>query len=57
MDEKVAAQDGAIFLLHDGGQNFGADNEAPAHMLKQLSTFLVQCEETHRPFADPTPLL
>lgn len=33
-------QDGKIYVLHDCGENFGADDDAPAHMLQALEQFL-----------------
>lgn len=41
---RKAAVDGAIFLLHDCGETFGADRDAPACMLQQLAIFLEECE-------------
>lgn len=35
-----ANKDGAIYLLHDDGQNFGANDGAPYFMLYQLQQFL-----------------
>jgi hypothetical protein len=36
---------GDVIVLHDSGQTFGADIDAPSHMLQALSDFL---EETSR---------
>jgi peptidoglycan-N-acetylglucosamine deacetylase len=37
---KMADHDGAIFVLHDSGATFGADEKAPLYMLESLDGFL-----------------
>ncbi|WP_026693148.1 polysaccharide deacetylase family protein [Peribacillus kribbensis] len=37
---RKATKDGAIFLLHDCGETFGADREAPGYMLESLEVYL-----------------
>lgn len=34
-----------IILLHDSGQTFGADHNAPSYMLEALSEFLEECKQ------------
>lgn len=46
-------QDGATYVLHDCGQNPGADDTAPAYMLHQLSQFLHQATLEGQQFTDP----
>lgn len=46
-------QDGAIYVLHDCGQNRGADDAAPAYMLHELSQFLHQATLSGQQFTDP----
>jgi len=38
-------RDGSIVLLHDSGDTFGADRDAPAHMLKALDEVLTGIRE------------
>ncbi|MGM9950947.1 MAG: polysaccharide deacetylase family protein [Lysinibacillus sp.] len=45
-----AAEDGAIFLLHDCGKTLGADEEAPKFMLESLARFLADCQKRNIPF-------
>ncbi|KGR87025.1 polysaccharide deacetylase family protein [Lysinibacillus odysseyi] len=45
-----AAEDGAVFLLHDCGKTLGADEEAPKYMLECLARFLADCEKINVPF-------
>lgn len=37
---------GAIIVLHDSGQTFGADRDAPAYMLEALSEFITEALHT-----------
>lgn len=39
---------GSVIVLHDSGETFGADEDAPVHMLEALDEFLI--ETTHRGF-------
>ncbi|KAF6615691.1 polysaccharide deacetylase family protein [Paenibacillus sp. EKM102P] len=47
---------GAVIVLHDSGQTFGADREAPAYMLEALNEFITEALSTgysfHRVDAD-----
>ncbi|MEK5408489.1 polysaccharide deacetylase family protein [Paenibacillus sp. FSL W8-0439] len=47
---------GAVIVLHDSGQTFGADREAPAYMLEALNEFITEALYTgysfHRVDAD-----
>lgn len=45
-----AAENGAVFLLHDCGKTLGADEEAPKYMLECLARFLADCQERNLPF-------
>ncbi|ATP42118.1 polysaccharide deacetylase family protein [Solibacillus sp. R5-41] len=45
--------DGAIYVLHDCGQTFGADQDAPAHMLQTLHHFLEQAMQEGQAFTNP----
>lgn len=35
-------KEGAVIVLHDSGQTFGADSDAPTHMLGALEEFLIE---------------
>lgn len=37
-------EDGAVFLLHDCGQTFGADEEAPGHTIEALRTLIPEAK-------------
>jgi peptidoglycan/xylan/chitin deacetylase (PgdA/CDA1 family) len=42
---QARTEEGAIIVLHDSGDNIGADNEAPSYMLKSLEIFLKESQE------------
>lgn len=44
--------DGSIYVLHDCGQTFGADQDAPAHMLQTLHHFLEQATREGQVFTN-----
>ncbi|MEG0384591.1 MAG: polysaccharide deacetylase family protein [Solibacillus sp.] len=48
-----ARRDGAIYVLHDCGQTFGADYDAPVHMLQTLHHFLNQATQEGQTFTNP----
>lgn len=45
--------DGAIYVLHDCGETYGADHEAPAHMLHTLQDFFTQASRDGQVFTNP----
>ncbi|RBO99616.1 polysaccharide deacetylase family protein [Rossellomorea aquimaris] len=50
---KEADHDGSIFVLHDSGTTFGADEKAPHYMIESLDAFLEDASEKQIRF---TPL-
>lgn len=51
-DLKTHANDGAIYVLHDCGVNFGANDLAPYYMLQALEQFLNEAEQWDISFVD-----
>lgn len=51
-DLKTHANDGAIYVLHDCGVNFGANDLAPYYMLQALEQFLNETEQEDISFVD-----
>ena len=49
--------DGSIVVLHDDGSNPGADNEAPAHMLSVLESYIQETTENGIRFLSPDELM
>ncbi|REB08644.1 polysaccharide deacetylase family protein [Sporosarcina sp. BI001-red] len=49
--------DGSIVVLHDDGSNPGADDEAPAHMLRVLESFIQEATEKELKFITPDELM
>jgi peptidoglycan-N-acetylglucosamine deacetylase len=48
---KEADHDGSIFVLHDSGTTFGADEKAPHYMMESLNAFLEDALEKQIRFA------
>ncbi|MGN7408020.1 polysaccharide deacetylase family protein [Sporosarcina sp. SAFN-010] len=49
--------DGSIVVLHDDGSNPGADDEAPAHMLHVLESYIQEATEKGTRFISPEELM
>ncbi|WP_051508759.1 polysaccharide deacetylase family protein [Sporosarcina sp. D27] len=49
--------DGSIVVLHDDGSNPGADDEAPAHMLRVLESYIQEATKKGTRFIAPDELM
>lgn len=54
---RIASTEGSIFLLHDDGENPGADKEAPHYMMQNLGIFLEECQQRNVRFITLKELL
>lgn len=51
LDElRASANEGVIFVLHDNGVTLGAEEEAPAYMIRNLDIFLAEAKQKNIQF-------
>ncbi|WP_258535654.1 polysaccharide deacetylase family protein [Bacillus sp. 03113] len=42
---RLTKKDGSIIVLHDSGETFGADHDAPKYMIKNLEKYIQECQQ------------